>query len=88
MTAGTVLAAVLVGVVMGTAGRLVLPPGHRVSRMAILMCGLTGAAIGLLVGVAVFANRELIVLAQIGASIALVWGYAKLHTFDNLHSSS
>lgn len=87
MSPGTVLAAVLVGVVVGTTGRYILPLDHQVSRRATLLCGLLGAGIGLVVGVSFFANPELVVIVQIAAALALVWGYAWLHTRPNLHSS-
>ncbi len=80
-----VLAALLVGAVAGIGGRFMLPGGHPVSRRATLICGLAGAGVGLVVGVAFSTVPEVIVGVQLGVALALVWGYARLAMVEGLH---
>jgi len=80
-----VLAAVLVGAVVGIGGRSLLPDGHPVSRRATLICGLAGAGVGLVVGVAFSTVAEVIVGVQIGVALVVVWGYARLAMVEGLH---
>ncbi len=80
-----VLVALLVGAVVGIGGRSLLPEGHPVSRRATLICGLAGAAVGLVVCVAFSTVPEVVVAAQLASALVLVCGYARLAMVERLH---
>lgn len=85
MAIGDVLAAILVGLVVGVAGRLVPARAARVSRTGTLVCGLVGAGLGLVVGVAFSTTPVVVAVFEIAGALLLVWGYASLQAWEHLH---